>query len=43
MGNIKKGDRTRETPNSGKMNKGWWKGRWTGGWGDWGMGTEGGT
>ena len=25
------------------MNKGWWKGRWAGGWGDWVTGTEGGT
>ena len=23
------------------MNKGWWKGRWAGGWGDWVTGTEG--
>ena len=36
--NISEGDRTLETPNSGKRTRGSGKG-----WGDWVMGTEGGT
>ena len=41
--NISEGDKSWETLNSGEKTKGYWKGRWAGDWGDWVMGTEGGT
>ena len=42
MGNIREGDRTWETPNSGKQTRGSGRGGGRGAWGDWVMGTEGG-
>ena len=43
MGNIRKGDRTWKTPNSGKGPRGGGRGCGRGGGGDWVTGTEVGT
>ena len=43
MGKIREGDRTWETPNSGKRTRGGRKGGGRAGGGDWVTGTEGGT